>query len=63
MDEHQNQWWWCMRHNRVEPYEGCAERYRIGPFDSQAEAARGLEIIKEREERKIAEDKRWEEGK
>lgn len=52
-----------MRHNRVEPYEGCAERYRIGPFATREEAARGLEIMHEREDRKRREDQEWEDGR
>ena len=43
-------WFWCMKHNTVEPVEGCAERHRLGPYASEQEAARALDKVEERNE-------------
>ena len=56
-------WFWCMRHSTVEPKEGCAERHRLGPYDTRQEAERALQALAEREERLSAEDRAWEEGR
>ena len=40
-------WYWCMKHNTVEPKDGCAERHRLGPYDT-------------REQQLNDEDKAWE---
>jgi hypothetical protein len=55
-------WFWCMRHNTVEPEDGCPARYRLGPYDSRQEAEQALQSVKEREERLSAEDRAWDEG-
>lgn len=60
MDEHG--YWWCLKHNRVEGYEGCANTKRLGPFRTEAEAARALRIVHERNERYDKEDRAWQEG-
>lgn len=52
-------YWWCVRHKRVEWGEGkCAGRYRLGPFETKAEAERALERVQERNEAWDAEDAR-----
>lgn len=56
-------WFWCMKHQAVEPKDGCAERHRLGPYDTREEAARAVESVAEREERLTAEDRAWEEGR
>jgi hypothetical protein len=56
-------WYWCMKHNTVEPKEGCAERHRLGPYDTREEAEHALQSVAEREARLSAEDKAWEEGR
>lgn len=56
-------WFWCMKHQAVEPKDGCAERHRLGPYDTREEAARAVEAVAEREERLTAEDRAWEEGR
>jgi hypothetical protein len=43
-------YWWCLKHNRVEPDEGCMAKDRLGPYPTQAEAARALEKVEERNE-------------
>jgi hypothetical protein len=42
--------WWCLNHHAVEPQEGCAWKDRLGPYATEAEAARALEKVKERNE-------------
>jgi hypothetical protein len=41
-------WYYCLVHQKVEPEEGCANAERLGPFDTEAEAAKALETAKER---------------
>lgn len=44
------QWYWCLVHHAVEPYEGCAEGDRLGPYNTPDEAANALKIVQERNE-------------
>ena len=43
-----SEFWYCLNHHRVEPLDGCANSSRLGPYPSQAEAARALEKVQER---------------
>jgi hypothetical protein len=43
-------WFYCLKHHRVEPEEGCKAADRLGPYGSQQEAARALEKVQERNE-------------
>lgn len=43
-------WYYCLTHHRVEPQQGCTPSNRLGPYPSEAEAARALEKVKERNE-------------
>jgi hypothetical protein len=53
-------YYWCLRHNRVETdHNVCAERYRLGPYATAAEAERALEKVADRNEKWDAEDARW----
>jgi hypothetical protein len=53
-------YFWCLRHNRVETDGNvCAERYRLGPYASAAEAERALDRVAERNATWDAEDARW----
>ncbi|HSK90355.1 MAG TPA: hypothetical protein VK875_03490 [Euzebyales bacterium] len=54
------QYYWCTRHDRVEPdSQACAEKFRLGPYPS-AEAARDWRRRRdEREDRWEAEDRAW----
>jgi hypothetical protein len=51
--------WYCVRHRRVEPYDGCKNADRVGPFQTEAEAADAMQTIAEREERYETEDSEW----
>lgn len=53
-------YYWCLRHNRVETSgNACAERYRLGPYGTEAEAQHALEKVAERNAEWDAEDARW----
>jgi hypothetical protein len=41
-------WFWCLKHASVEPYEGCPDTVRLGPYPTFAEAERALEKVAER---------------
>ena len=49
-EDHSNEWYYCVKHNKVEPYEGCQAADRLGPYSSPEEAARALEKVEERNE-------------
>lgn len=43
-----SKWYFCLDHHRVEPQDGCKPSQRLGPYSSEAEAARALEKVQER---------------
>ena len=49
-------YWWCLNHQRVEGDEGCAHQFRLGPYETEAEAARALDKAKERNKEWEAQD-------
>lgn len=54
------QYFWCIRHHRVETgADVCAARYVLGPYHSAADAEHALERVRERNEAWEAEDARW----
>jgi hypothetical protein len=54
------EYYYCLRHHRVEQAPNvCAEKYRLGPYATAAEAAAALEKVAERNEEWDAEDARW----
>lgn len=56
----QQRWWWCVKHQTVEPDEGCANLDRLGPFATVEEASRALQTVRERNAKYDAEDEAWE---
>lgn len=44
------QYYFCLKHHRVEGYHGCKAKDRLGPYDSEAQAARALDKVEERNE-------------
>ena len=44
------EYWYCLTHSRVEGQDGCPNKDRLGPYDTEAEASRALEIAAERTE-------------
>jgi hypothetical protein len=51
-------YWFCLNHHAVEPQEGCAYKDRLGPYETEEEAARALEKAAERT-KAWDEDPRW----
>ena len=45
-----DKYWFCVKHHAVEGPDGCAPIDRLGPFATEAEAARALEKAQERNE-------------
>ena len=42
------------------PKDGCAERHRLGPYDTREQAERAVDSVAEREQKLTAEDRAWE---
>ncbi len=55
-------WFFCLKHHTVEDRDGCAERHRLGPYETREEAAHALQSVAEREEKLTAEDRAWNDG-
>ena len=47
-DRRDMSWYYCLVHQRVEPEQGCPNSERLGPFDTEADAAAALTTAKER---------------
>ncbi len=45
---HENEYYWCLRHHRVELYEECKRADRLGPYATREEAEQALAIVSER---------------
>ena len=43
-----SEFWYCLNHHTVEGAEGCDWADRLGPYPTEAEAARALEKVEER---------------
>ncbi|WP_285703364.1 hypothetical protein [Microtetraspora sp. NBRC 16547] len=54
-----DQWWFCLKHMRVEPEKGCPNKDRMGPYASEVEASRALETASERNEVWQTQDEEW----
>ncbi len=46
----EGQYYWCLEHHRVEPYDGCKAADRLGPYDTVDEAERAIQRVEERNE-------------
>ncbi len=56
------QWWYCLKHERVEPSDGCANADRMGPYETPQQAERALDIAAARTQA-WDEDPRWNDDK
>ncbi len=56
----QGPWFFCLKHHTVEPRDGCAERHRLGPYETREEAEHALQSVAERNQKLDAEDRAWE---
>lgn len=52
------EWFYCIRHNKVEEGPECPAKDRLGPYTSPEEAAQALRIADERN-REWQNDPRW----
>ncbi len=52
------QWWYCLKHQRVESDSGCANADRMGPYVTSQDAERALETAAARTEA-WDQDPRW----
>jgi hypothetical protein len=49
MTSDSEQWWYCLKHNRVEGADtACAGKDLLGPYPTREEAARALDRVQER---------------
>ncbi len=44
------EYYWCLRHSRVEDENGCRAADRLGPYPTREEAERALQTAAERTE-------------
>jgi len=56
------QWYWCLRHNRVESEDRCGAELRMGPYASPEAAAKYAETAQARDDAWAEDDDRWENG-
>lgn len=54
------EWYWCLTHNAVEPRSGCRDTERMGPYPTREAAANWQQTVAERNEKWDAEDEEWE---
>jgi hypothetical protein len=50
MSAQQQRWYFCVKHQTVEPEDGCPAKDRLGPYNSPDEAAHALDKVHERNE-------------
>lgn len=43
-------WWFCLKHMRVEHGPGCPNKDRMGPYESEAAATAALDTARARNE-------------
>jgi len=53
---HAMSWYYCLAHQAVEPELGCANAERMGPYDTEAEAADAMDTARRRNEEFDAQD-------
>lgn len=54
----ENEYYYCLKHRTVEPWDGCRSTDRLGPYATRAEAQAALERVAARNER-WEHDPRW----
>ncbi|MGD7788240.1 hypothetical protein ACQCX2_07935 [Propionibacteriaceae bacterium Y1700] len=52
------EFYYCLEHKTVEPYEGCKSDSRLGPYPDRASAEAALATVEERNE-KWDNDPKW----
>jgi len=56
------EYYWCLKHSRVEPREGCRDADRMGPYPTEEAARNWRASVEARNEKWDEEDREWEEG-
>lgn len=51
------QWWFCLTHGRVEKGDGCPNKERLGPYETEERAAAALQRAAERTAAEDARDR------
>ena len=46
----EQRWWYCLRHNAVEPEDGCPGKDRLGPYPTREAAEHALDTVHQRNE-------------
>ena len=46
----EQRWWSCLRHNAVEPEDGCPGKDRLGPYPTREAAEHALDTVHQRNE-------------
>ncbi len=59
MSDRDDKWWWCLKHQAVEHGPGCPNDVRLGPFDTEEEAADALKKAADRNEQWDSADRDW----
>jgi len=54
------EWYWCLQHHAVEPYEGCKSENRLGPYPTREAAEGALDKVKARNDQWDREDEDYE---
>ncbi len=54
----EDEWYYCLKHHKVEEGPECPAKNRLGPYESREEAARAVEIARDRDE-SWRRDPRW----
>jgi hypothetical protein len=49
-------WWYCLKHNAVEPDAGCPGKDRLGPYPTREAAQHALDTVHKRNEEWDARD-------
>ncbi|MDT0264846.1 hypothetical protein RM844_00925 [Streptomyces sp. DSM 44915] len=52
------EWYYCLKHGKVEEGPECPAKDRLGPYASREEAARAIETARERDDQ-WRQDPRW----
>ena len=53
------EWYWCLKHHAVEPYEGCKAEDRLGTYSTRDEAEGALDTVQRRNEEWDREDEEY----
>lgn len=58
----ENEYYYCMKHKKVEPWDGCRSDNRLGPYPSKEKASHAMEKVDQRNEA-WENDPNWNDGK